>query len=199
MNSIDRSLAGIDTETWQPVASSSRPANNYVPEVKPPAPLRVPDGWNGVATVDLQPVDVSGVMESANDSTRDSTSAVDRAWGYNIRLIPALLVSLLLATLGTVAFVLAMRWTSTPTDALTNTFVFLLCIGVTFLLFAVTVNRSDYAHSRAGVERHRISTAAELRKSEIAAMLELRREALGHTLALLETQEERRQLNESRN
>lgn len=192
-------LSGINTNTWQPeppVASSSRPQHNYVPEVRRPEPMRVPDGWNGVAAVDLQPVDVSGVMEGANDATRDSVSAVDRALGYNIRLIPALLVSLLLATLGTVAFVLAMRWTATPTDALTNMFVFLLCIGVTFLLFAVTVNRSDYAHSRAGVERHRISTAAELRKEEIAAMLELRREALGHTLALLDAQE-RRQISDA--
>lgn len=195
----DEELAAVQVERWEPVASSSRPQQNYVPEVKPTPPLRVPDGWSGVAAVDLQPVDVSGVMEGANDATRDSVSAIDRAWGYNIRLIPALLVSLLLATLGTVAFILAMRWTATPTDALTNMFVFLLCIGVTFLLFAVTVNRSDYAHSRAGVERHRISTAAELRKSEITAMLVLRREALGHTLALLDAQNERRQIGADSN
>ena len=199
MNTIDRSLSGIDTDTWQPVASSSRPATNYVPEVRRPEPLRVPDGWNGVATVDLQPLDVSGVMEPANDSTRDSVSAIDSAWGYNIRLIPALLLSILLALMGMITFILAMRWTSTPTDGMTNFLAFLVCLAVPFLAFAVTVNRSDYAHSRAGVERHRISTAADLRKSEIAAMLTLRREALGHTLALLESQNERRQIGEDRN
>ena len=197
MNNIDRSLSDINTDTWEPVASSSRPSRpNYVPEVKPPAPLRVPDGWNGVATVDLQPVDVSGVMEGANDQSRDSISATDRAVGYVIRLGPAFLLALLLAVLGMVAFILIMRHLATPTDGLTNFFVFLLCIGVTFGLLAVTMNRQDYQHSRAGVERHRISTAAELRKSEISAMLQLRREALSHTLQLLDAQE-RRQLDDT--
>ncbi len=203
MNSIARSLRDINTDTWQPeppVASSSRPQHNYVPEVRRPEPLRVPDGWNGVAAVDLQPVDVSSVMEPVNDSTRDSVSATDRAVGYVIRLGPAFVLALLLAVMGMVAFILIMRHLDTPTDGLTNFFVFLLCIGVTFGLLAVTMNRQDYQHSRAGVERHRISTAAEMRKEEIAAMLELRREALGHTLALLEAQDGgRRQICEDGN
>ena len=82
---------------------------------------------------------------------------------------------------------------------LTIFFVFLVCLALPFLVASVTMNRQDYQHSRAGVERHRISTAADLRKSEIAAMLTLRREALGHTLALLESQNERRQISEDRN
>ena len=189
MNSIDQSLSEIDTDTWQPVASSSRPdRTRFVPEMKPTQPLRVPDGWNGVATVDLQPVDVSGVMEAANDGSRDSTSAVDRAWGYNIRLIPALLLSILLALMGMIAFILTMRWTSTPTDGMTNFLAFLVCLAVPFLAFAVSVNRSDYAHSRAGVERHRITTAAKLRTAEIAALLTLRREALSLTMQLIDSQ-----------
>ena len=189
MNTIDRSLSGIDTDTWQPVASSSRPNRpTYVPEVKPAQPLRVPDGWNGVATVDLQPVDVSGVMEAANDPTRDSTSATDRAIGYVIRLGPAFLLALLLSVMGMVAFILIMRHLDTPTDALTNFFVFLVCIGVTFGVLAVTMNRQDYQHSRAGVERHRITTAAKLRTAEIAALLTLRREALSLTMQLIDSQ-----------
>ena len=189
MNTIDRSLSEIDTDTWQPVASSSRPDRpNYVPEVRRPEPLRVPDGWTGVAAVDLQPVDVSGVMEAANDSTRDSISATDRAIGYVIRLGPAFLLSLLLSVMGMVAFILIMRHLDTPTDALTNLFVFLACIGVTFGLLAVTMNRQDYQHSRAGVERHRITTAAKLRTAEIAALLTLRREALGLTMQLIDSQ-----------
>ena len=189
MNTIDRSLSGIDTDTWQPISSSSRPDRpNFVPEVKPTAPLRVPDGWNGVATVDLQPVDVSGVMEAANDPTRDSTSATDRAIGYVIRLGPAFLLALLLSVMGMVAFILIMRHLDTPTDALTNFFVFLVCIGVTFGVLAVTMNRQDYQHSRAGVERHRITTAAKLRTAEIAALLTLRREALSLTMQLIDSQ-----------
>ncbi len=195
---IDESLRGINTETWQPeppVSSSSRPQHNYVPEVRRAEPMRVPDGWNGVAAVDLQPVDVSGVMEAANDGSRDSTSATDRAIGYVIRLGPAFLLALLLAVMGMVAFILIMRHLDTQTDSLTNFFVFLVCIGVTFGLLAVTMNRQDYQHSRAGVERHRISTAAQLRTAEITAMLTLRREALGHTIAMLEAQSERRQID----
>lgn len=191
MNTIDRSLNEIDTDTWQPVASSSRPDRpNYVPEVKPAQPLRVPDGWNGVATVDLHPVDVSGVLEAANDGTRDSVSAIDRAWGYNIRLIPALLLSILLALMGMIAFILAMRWTSTPTDGMTNFLAFLVCLAVPFLTFAVTVNRSDYQHSRAGVERLRIVEAAKLRRDEMKAFLQLRRDSMQATLQLLKQQED---------
>ena len=190
MNTIDRSLSEIDTDTWQPVASSSRPATNYVPEVKPAAPLRVPDGWNGVATVDLQPVDVSGVMETANDGSRDSISATDRAIGYVIRLGPALLLSILLALMGMIAFILTMRWTSTPTDGMTNLLAFLVCLAVPFLAFAVTVNRSDYAHSRAGVERLRIKEAAKLRRTEMKAFLQLRRDSMQATLQLLKQQED---------
>ena len=191
MNTIDRSLSGIDTDTWQPVASSSRPDRpNYVPEVRRPEPLRVPDGWTGVAAVDLQPVDVSGVMEGANDSTRDSISATDRAIGYVIRLGPAFLLSLLLSVMGMVAFILIMRHLDTPTDALTNLFVFLACIGVTFGLLAVTMNRHDYQHSRAGVERYRIKKAAELRRAEMKAFLQLRRDSMQATLQLLKQQED---------
>ena len=90
--------------------------------------------------------------------------------------------------MGMIAFILTMRWTSTPTDGMTNFLAFLVCLAVPFLAFAVSVNRSDYAHSRAGVERHRITTAAKLRTAEIAALLTLRREALSLTMQLIDSQ-----------
>ncbi len=184
------SHTAIDTDAWQPVVAP-RPPTNYVPAAPQTAPpLRVPDGWSGVAVVDVQPVDVSPALNPVHDGSRDSTSATDRAWAYNIRLLPAMLVCVLLAGMGTLAFVLVMRWIETPTDGLTNTFAFLLFVGVAFLMFAVSLNRTDYQHSRAGVERHRISTAAELRKVEVSAMLEMRREALRLTLELLDSQKQ---------
>ena len=190
------SHTAIDIDAWQPVVAP-RPPTNYVPAAPQTAPpLRVPDGWNGVAVVDVQPVDVTPALNPVHDASRDSTSATDRAWAYNIRLAPALLVCVLLAGMGTLAFVLIMRYLAQPTDALMNLFAFLLFLAAGFFMFAVSLSRTDYAHSRAGVERHRISTAADLRREEIAAMLELRREALRHTLALLDAQE-RRQLDDT--
>lgn len=177
-------------DAWQPVVAP-RPAN-YVPAAPQRQPsLRVTDGWNHVAVVDVQPVDVTPALNSVHDASRDSTSATDRAWGYNIRLIPAMIVCLLLAGMGTLAFVLAMRYLDQPTDALTNTFAFLLFLAAGFFMFAVSLSRTDYAHSRAGVERHRITTAADLRREEISAMLETRREALRLTLQLLDSQQNR--------
>lgn len=168
-----------------------------------PDPLQTGAAWVGetvrasqpiqlrsAATIDLEPVNVSPVFEPVRDGARDSVSAQDRAWGYVIRLTPFALISLGLGVLGFVAFLLITSWFGLHTTALERFFAFLLCLMVCFGVFAATMNRTDYQHSRAGVERHRISTAADLRKHEIDALLELRREALRASLRLIEGEDD---------
>ena len=152
-------------------------------EVRDAQPIQL---RSGVAAIDLQPVNVSPVFEPVRDGTRDSVSAQDRAIGYVIRLTPFLALAIGLALLGFVAFMLVTSWFGVTTSAIERLFVFLLCLMGCFGVFAVTMNKTDYQHSRAGVERHRISTAADLRKHEIDALLALRREALRHTIDLIE-------------
>lgn len=152
-------------------------------EVRDAQPIQL---HNSAATIDLEPVNVTPVFEPVRDGARDSVSAQDRAWGYVIRLLPFGLISVGLAFLGFVAFILVTAWVGLPTSALERFFAFLVCLVVCFGVFAATLSHTDYQHSRAGVERHRISTAADLRKHEIDALLTLRREALRHTLTLIE-------------
>lgn len=135
---------------------------------------------------DIEPVNVTPVFEPVRDAARDSVSAQDRAWGYVIRLLPFGLISVGLALLGFVAFILVTAWFGLHTSSLERFFAFLVCLVMCFGVFAATLNRTDYQHSRAGVERHRISAAADLRKHEIDALLALRREALRHTIELIE-------------
>lgn len=153
-------------------------------EVKAAQPIQL----RSAATIDLEPVNVAPVFEPVRDSTRDSVSAQDRAWGYVIRLIPLGLVAVGVAILGVLAFVWATAYMGYHTTTLERTLAFLACLVAVYATAAVMLNRTDYQHSRAGVERHRISTAADLRKHEIDALLALRREALRHTIEMLESQ-----------
>lgn len=168
-----------------------------------PDPLQTGAAWVGetvrasqpiqlrsAATIDLEPVNVSPVFEPVRDGTRDSLSAQDRAWGYTIRLIPLGLVALGVAILGVLAFVWATAYLGYHTSTLERTLAFLTCLVAVFATAAVMLNRTDYQHSRAGVERHRITTAADLRKHEIDALLTLRREALRTSLKLIEGERE---------
>lgn len=175
-----------------PVSSSSQRGGTFVPPPAPlPEPASVPEGWGDVARVDVTPTDLGGAFEASHDASRDSISAMDRAWGYNIRLIPAAVLAVVLALVGMVAFILAMRWTQTQTDWLTNFFVFLLCLSIPFLWFALRVNSTDYAHTRAGVQHAQIQAATEVRLAEIDALVALKRESMTSTLRLLELEEQR--------
>lgn len=185
----DRTDEEVATERWDPVASSSRPGRNYV--APPPPPPAVAEGWGEVARVDVTSTDLGGAFEAANDGSRDAVSATDRAVGYVIRLAPAAVLAVVLALMGMVAFILAMRYLERPTDGLTNFFAFLVCLSGPFLLFAVTMNKADYKHTRAGVEHKRIEAATEVRLAEIDALVELKRESMRSTLHLLEIEEQR--------
>lgn len=161
-----------------PVATSSRPSS-FVPALPARRPEPPTALWQPApsATVDAW---------RPHESVRETTTATDRAWGYNIRLLPALLVCLLLAGMGTLAFILIMRYLETPTDAVTNLFAFLLFVGVGFLMFAVSLNRTDYRHSGSGIELERLSLAHDLESRKLQKDHELRQTVIGAYLKRLE-------------
>ncbi len=156
-------------ERWEPVSSSSRPQHNYVPAGNS-AP-QLPQTFWQPPTSDMQ-------IWQPVEGVREETSAQDRAWGYNIRLLAPLGLAVVLALTGTVAFVVVMRWTETPVDGLVSFLVFLFCLAVTFGVVALHISRDDYRHSYGGVELERIRAAAEIKQQEIDLSFDLRRQAL---------------------
>lgn len=163
----------------EPVATSSRPTSTFVP----PAPRR-PELLPAIMQPTTPPATVDAWRPS--DAIHERTTARDRAIGYNIRLIPAAVVCILLAGMGTLAFVLIMRYLRTPTDALTNLFAFLVFVGVGFLMFAISLNRTDYQHSGGGIERHRLNLAHDLETQKLAQEHELRQTVIGAYLKRIE-------------
>lgn len=64
--------------------------------------------------------------------------------------------------------------------------VFTAALTISGLAAYLRLNRLDFDHSRAGVERYRMKTYAEIRKAELEAELEIRRTALETSVRLLE-------------
>ena len=164
----DAELAAAEVERWQPVASSSRP-HNYVPAGNHASQL--PSTFWQPPSTDMQ-------IWQPVDGVQEKTSAQDRAWGYNIRLLAPLGLAVVLALTGTVAFVVVMRWTATPVDGLVSFLVFLLCLAMTFGAIALHISSDDYRHSQSGVELARIEAAAQVKREENKQSFELRRRAL---------------------
>ena len=63
---------------------------------------------------------------------------------------------------------------------------FAAALTVAGLVTYLRLNRLDFDHSRAGVERFRLQTLAEVRKAELEAELAIRSKALEASVRLLE-------------
>lgn len=130
--------------------------------------------------------DVSGALTPIQGDTREVTSATDRAHGYVLRMGAIGVVGLIVAGAGTLAFVLvAVRLGASP-PALVRLFVFLLVLGGLLIWAAVTMNATDYEHSRPGVELYRLDVAERMHERALAAELEIRRAALAASLQMME-------------
>lgn len=123
-------------------------------------------------------VEVQRIFE-AQAGADEKTSGVDRANGLVVRMLVPGCASLCLGF--AVALVLAFNgggeWSAPAALAI-------LAMGLAYVY-----NRMDereYQHSRAGLERHRIDTAAALKAQELAQQHELRRQALGAYMRHLE-------------
>lgn len=155
-----------DLDGWQPVSSRKQ---NFVAPAPQPASLPA-TFW--------QPPNSDVAAWQPTSAIDERTSAVDRAWGYNIRLIAPLLLAVVLALAGMIAFIVIMRWLETPVDGLMAFLAFLLCLAVTFGGVALHISSDDYRHSHSGVELARIRAAAEVKRAENEQSFELRRAAL---------------------
>lgn len=137
----------------------------------------------------LATADTSAVWTPTASPTRDSVSAQDRAKGFIIRQIPSYVVTLTIATVGTIAYTLiAMEMDVSAPWALDRLLVFLVAVAVALMVSHGRADGRDYDHSHAGIERKRIDAAVEIRTREIDAELELRTAALEAQLRMLEMQ-----------
>ena len=153
------------------------------------------------AVVDVTPIqigDTGRAWEMPSNASRDSVSAKDRAEALAIRARPIWYMVGATSTAATAgwAIVAAAAGIGAP-FLLDKLLVFLATYAALSFVTYLRLNRLDHDHSRAGVERLKIKTAAEIRKAELAAELQLRTAALHAQLQLLESDRtERRRIND---
>lgn len=104
-----------------------------------------------------------GAAFAAQEIVRETTNGKERAVATVIRMAPMTGIFAILAT--GLAFALRLSLGQTLV-------IFAIVTGVTYYRF----NRTDYEHSAAGVERHRIDRATELAKAKMGYDNQLRRE-----------------------
>lgn len=166
-----------------PIVSRGNPAANFVaPTQQTQLARREP------ATIDVQPlttlaqaqpVDVSHAWQPLQ-AAQERTCAVDRAEAVQKRLQPFLwLYGAAALVVGGTIFIVA---GSVPGAALGAVLVFAALGAGTY----VKLNVLDYSHSGAGVERLRITEAADLQREAMRNDHELRRMALETYLTTLE-------------
>ena len=116
------------------------------------------------------------------DGAQEYTSGEDRARGLRIRIIPLFLL-LLTLTVGCGVLIVILTDISAIVVVVTGT---LICAGMGLIAYNRESLR-DYDYSRAGLERHRIDIAAELKEQELDYQFRLKRMLLQHHLQMLET------------
>jgi hypothetical protein len=145
-----------------------------------PTQIDVMPTWLSTAKV----VDVAAVW-GAQEATHERTSAVDRAKGLQLRLWPFLL---LYAGAGLVVGLGVWLVAGTlPGAALLAVLVF---AGMGIFTYA-RMNSTDYQHSGAGVERHRIDRATQLHMAELDHRARMQEKALDAYIRQLEGRNER--------
>jgi len=134
--------------------------------------------------------DMSEGFKGTPSPSLDSTSAVDRAQGFNRRMVLPMLLTVILALVATLAWVFVL--TLVRGDAylmpymLDRLFMFLAVQGGMGYFVWQRANEVDYAHTHAGKERLRLDVMRDIRIAEIKAETEQRKVALLASLRLLD-------------
>lgn len=168
-------------EVWRRQHAERMAQRNFVAPMPAPLVRREP------TTIDqapqwltpAQPLDVGRTWQPGQVA-QEKTSAVDRAKGVQLRLWPFLVLYGAAGVVVGLAVWLAAA--NVPVAALVAVLVF-AALGVTTY---VKLNGQDYDHSGAGVERLRITEAAQLQREQMEQTHELRRMALETYLRRLE-------------
>ncbi len=182
--------AGYDPSDWDEVRrrqamqaehSQARQASNWVaPAPRPPRPAEI-------MPAPAQMVDMSAAWQPTESPSRDSISAVDRARAVHIRAIPIYLAGLGVALVVLIMYVMTL-WIAGAGGApyaLDRVLVFLGVLTVVELVIYLRLNKQEYDHTHAGVERLRIETAGEIQLAIIEAETEIKLKALNGYLKLL--------------
>lgn len=173
-NRYDKALAG-------PLTHGS---TGWVPAENTPRVIRIDAPPGDLA-------DVSGVWTPVASGSRDSTSAEDRAWALLWRTLPAYVIVLLAGFAG----VLIWTWASWQWDLghapyhVEKFLLWLILVAGLGVRVWGTESSRDWAHTHAGVERHRIDKAAQVRIAEVQVEADLKRKALAATLKMLEARD----------
>jgi hypothetical protein len=168
----------------------SKYETTYVPAIAPGS-----QRWREPGTIDVIPIpatDITPAMQATTSPSRDSISAVDRANGFNRRMILPMALTVVLALVGVLFWSLTLAMLDVGQIApymLDRVLVFLAIVGGFGFTVWTRANQVDHDHSHSGVERHRISTAAEIRKVEVQAELQQRQMATEAMLTMLESRE----------
>lgn len=129
-----------------------------------------------------QPVDVTNAWQPL-PGAKEATSAVDRAKGLQLRVVPFLgLYALAGVVVGGGVWMVA---ANVPVAALLAVLTF---AGMGIATYS-QMNSTDYQHSGAGVERHRIDSATYLAELELEHKARMQEKALDAYLRRLERSE----------
>lgn len=182
--------APYDPSDWQEVQrrraaqaehqEARAPGKFVAPGVSVPKPAEIVP-WPA------QPVDVSQAWAATTSPGRDSISAVDRARAVHIRAIPIYVAGLGVALVALIMYTMTL-WimgAGGAPYALDRVLVFVGVLTVVELVIYLRLNKQEYDHTHAGVERLRIETAGEVQMAVIEAETEIRLKALDAYLKLL--------------
>jgi len=150
-----------------------------------PAPAPVVE----VEAHEITPADIGAVWAPTESRlTADSISAKDRAVALNMRLLPLAALAMGVAMLGVLLFVAAVTVLGLPAivgPMFDRVLVFLLAMVVVFWLGWRAESDKEWMHSHAGVERHRISTAAEVYRTKLQLDADIAQKRLETSLKLI--------------
>lgn len=166
-------------------AEARRPSKFVAPGVTPPKPAEIVP-WPS------QPVDLSPAWTPTTSPSRDSVSAVDRARAVHIRAIPIYLAGLGVAIVALIMYVMTLWFMGAggAPYALDRVLVFLGVLTVVELGTFLRLNKQEFDHSHAGVERLRVKTAGEIQLAIIEAETEIKLRALDAYLKLIGVRDE---------
>lgn len=189
--------AGYDPSDWDEVQrrqamqaehSQAREGHRHVtfvaPAARPPRPAEI-------MPAPAQTVDLSAAWQPTESPSRDSISAVDRAKAVHIRAFPIYAAVAGIAVVAVILYSITLwftGWQGAP-YALDRVLIFVGTLTALGLWQYLRLNKQEFDHSHAGVERLRIETAGEIQLAIIEAETEIKLKALNGYLKLLGVEE----------
>lgn len=179
----DEMWADIEERRAATLARRAGHGPNFVSYVDPPRPPRPAE----IMPAPAQVVDMSAAWTPTESPSRDSVSAVDRAKAVHIRAIPIYAAVAGIAVVAVILYSITLwftGWAGAP-YALDRVLIFVGTLTALGLWQYLRLNKQEFDHSHAGVERLRVKTAGEIQLAIIEAETEIKLKALNGYLKLL--------------